>query len=41
MSGGILFEKEKTKNDGISGWVEPSFYLQAVFRKGIEIELSC
>jgi hypothetical protein len=41
VSGGILFEKEKTKNDGISRWVEPSFYLQAVFRKGIEIELSC
>jgi len=39
VSGGILFEKGKTTIGMDQHWVEPSFYLQSVFRKGIEIEL--
>ena len=40
VSGGVLFEKGKTRTDMNQQWAEPSFYLQTVFRKGIEIELS-
>jgi hypothetical protein len=39
VSGGVLFEKGKTTIDMDQHWVEPSYYLQSVFRKGIEIEL--
>lgn len=39
VSGGVLFDKGKTTIGMDQHWIEPSFYLQAVFRKGIEIEL--